>query len=150
MRLDCVINSIIITINIDKVLSALFLPLRLSSPNIYKYRTVPRRRRNRKRVGRWGTRAEERGTGGKRKRKKGGTKARMAKMLETRKGSGEGYTIRTVPPFAKGPRQQCPSRRKLPVLRVDWGLAVEEEAHRGPGPGDQGMKRRKRWHWRGC
>lgn len=66
------------------------------------------------------------------------------------RGSGEGYTIRTVPPFAKGPRQQCPSRRKLPVLRVDWGLAVEEEAHRGPGPGDQGMKRRKRWHWRGC
>lgn len=68
-------------------------------------------------------------------------------MLEMRKGSGEGYTIRTVPPFAKGPRQLCPSRRKLHVLHVDWGLAVEAEVHRDPGTGDQGMKR---WHWRGC
>lgn len=48
MRLDCVNNSVLITININKVLSALFLPLRLSLPNIYKYRTVPRRRRNSK------------------------------------------------------------------------------------------------------
>lgn len=86
MRLDCVNNSVIITININKVLSALFLPLRLSLPNIYKYRTVPRRRRNSKRVGREGKRAEERGVRGEQKRKKGGPKARMAKMLETRKG----------------------------------------------------------------
>lgn len=50
MRLDCVISIIIITININNkvFLSVLFLLPRLSLPNIYKYRTVPRRRRNSK------------------------------------------------------------------------------------------------------
>jgi hypothetical protein len=38
----------------------------------------------------------------------------------------------------------CPSRRKLRVLLVEWGLAVEAEAHRDPGTGDQGMRRRRR------
>lgn len=66
MRLDCVI-SIIITINVNNkvLLSALFLLPRLSSPNIYKYRTVPRRRKNRVRRGQ--IRKEGRGKRGQRK-----------------------------------------------------------------------------------
>lgn len=54
-----VISIIIITININNkvLLSALFLLPRLSSPNIYKYRTVPRRRRNSKG---WGADKERR------------------------------------------------------------------------------------------
>ena len=66
MRLDHVINIRIITININnKVLSALFLLPRLPSPNIYKYRTVPRRRRNRGGGGQ--IRKKGRGKGGHRK-----------------------------------------------------------------------------------
>lgn len=90
--MDCVISIIIITINIiNKVLSALFLLPRLSSPNIYKYRTVPRRRRNRVRGGQ--IRKEGKGEGGQRKVEEErwrGKKARTATMLEMRKGREEG------------------------------------------------------------
>jgi hypothetical protein len=78
MRLDCVISIVIITININKLLSALFLLPRLSSPNIYKYRTVPRQRRNRVkgRADKERRERKERGDKGKWKRKEGGEKSK--------------------------------------------------------------------------
>lgn len=82
---------------------------------------------------------KENGKGRKEEQKRG-----RSRCWRRGKGQERGCAIRTVPPFAKGPRQVCPSRRKLRVLLVEWGLAVEAEAHRDPGTGDQGMRRRRR------
>lgn len=92
MRLDCVTSIIIITVNINKVLSALFLLPRLSLPNIYKYRTVPRRRRNRmegKEI-----RKGERGKKGRRKMEKEGRrkKSKNGKDAGNEKGVRRGTT----------------------------------------------------------
>lgn len=140
MRLDCVISIVIITVNIiNKVLlSALFLLPRLSWPNIYKYRTVPRRRRNgKRRAGR------ERQEGSEGAGAEGGT----AEMLGTR-GEGAGWTIRTEPPFAKGPRQLCPNRRRRALL-AGWGPGAAVQEHGDLGTRGQGTRRRRKRPWRG-
>lgn len=93
-----IVISIMITINISNkvLLSALFLLPRLSLTNIYKYRTVPRWRRNSK--GRTEKEGKKEGREGGRKRKERPEesergrmrgKARMTKMLETKQGRGE-------------------------------------------------------------
>lgn len=141
MRLDRVINIIIITININnKVLSALFLLPRLPSPNIYKYRTVPRRRRNR--GGRGQIRKKGKGKGGHRKveekdRKgeKEKKKARTAKMLERRKGRGEGLDNQDSTTACKRPSPTGSKQEE--AVCAPCGLGA------GGGGGAQGA-----WHGR--
>lgn len=137
MRLDCVISIIIITININKVLlSALFLLPRLSSPNIYKYRTVPRRRRN-KSKGRAGkeTRkrkegSEENGKGRKEEKSKDG------KDDGNKDGEREGLDDQDSTTVCKRPSPAVSKQEEAAC--APWGLEAG-----GGGGGAQGP-----WHGR--